>query len=289
MSSPRVWLITGSSSGFGLAMCKSALAKGDKVVATLRRPSDISEFDSKYSSDVLHVAKVDVTRPEEVANAFREAKSQFGRVDVVFNNAASFVVGEVELVPDADARRVMEVNFWGAATVSKEAVRFFREDNPPGAGGLLLNVSSDAGFSSLACVGYYDAAKHALEGLTEALAYELDPRWNIRICLVTPGAFRSDIKTKSLTMPVHPAYPAVESVQQSRKFLDMVWDPSRPMRIGDVHKAAERIYEASMLKHPPMRLFLGEDCVRRLKEQLKRVTANLDGFGKWSEGLMEDE
>lgn len=141
-------------------MCKSALAKGDKVVATLRRPADISELAGMYSSDVLHIAKVDVTRPDEVTNAFREAKGRFGRVDVVFNNAASFVVGEVEAVPDADARHVMEVNFWGATNVSKEAVRFFREDNPPGTGGLLLNISSDAGFTSLACVGYYDAAKH---------------------------------------------------------------------------------------------------------------------------------
>lgn len=91
------------------------------------------------------------------------------------------------------------------------------------------------------------------------------------------------------SMPVHPAYPAVESIQQSRKFLDMIWDPSRPTRIGDVHKAVERIYEASVLEHLPMRLFLGEDCVRRIKEKLQRVTMDLDEFEKWSEGLLEDE
>lgn len=141
-------------------MCRLALAKGDKVVATLRRPSDIDEFASKYSPDVLYVTKVDVTRPEEVIRAFCDAKDRFGRVDVVFNNAASAVVGEIEMVPDADARHLMEVCLWGAIAVSKEAVRFFREDNPSGAGGLLLYNSSMYGYFPVPSVGYYVAAKH---------------------------------------------------------------------------------------------------------------------------------
>ncbi|EKM52032.1 uncharacterized protein PHACADRAFT_31811 [Phanerochaete carnosa HHB-10118-sp] len=288
MSSPRVWLVTGSSSGFGLAICKLALTKGDKVVATLRKPSDIDELASEYSSDVLLVVEVDVTRPEDVTNAFQKAKERFGKVDVVFNNAATSLIGEVEAIPDADARRIMEVNFWGATTVSKEAVRFFREENLPGVGGLLLNISSDQGHVSVPCLAHYCAAKHALEGLTEALSYELDPKWNIRICLVVPGGFRSEIRAKALTVPVHSAYSAVESIQQIRKFLNMTWDPSRPMRIGDVGKAAERIYEASALEALPMRLFLGEDCVRRVRGKLQKVTENLDGFEKWSQGLLED-
>ena len=67
------------------------LSKGAKVVATLRKPSDIDDLAAKHSQDALLVVKVDVTRPEEVANAFSEAKKRFGRVDVVFNNAASFI------------------------------------------------------------------------------------------------------------------------------------------------------------------------------------------------------
>ena len=152
--------VTGSSSGFGLSMVRLALEKGDKVMATLRKPSDIDDLAKKYSSTELRILKVDVTQPAEVADAFIEAKKQFGRVDVVFNNAGSFVLGEVEGTPEAVARSLMDVNFWGAASVSREAVRFFREDNPVGAGGLLLNVSSNSGIVSAPSSGYYCAAKH---------------------------------------------------------------------------------------------------------------------------------
>ena len=152
--------VTGSSSGFGLSMVKLALEKGDKVMATLRKPSDLDDLAGKYPSTELRILKVDVTQPAEVADAFTEAKKQFGRVDVVFNNAGSFVVGEVEGTPEAVARSLMDVNFWGAASVSREAVRFFREENPAGAGGLLLNVSSSSGIVSFTCAGYYAATKH---------------------------------------------------------------------------------------------------------------------------------
>ena len=157
---PFVALVTGTSSGFGLSMAKRALEAGDKVVATLRVPSDIAGIASAHPSSELAVIKVDVTRPEDVTNAFSEAKARFGRVDVVFNNAATSAIGEIESVPDADARRIFDVNFWGAAVVSREAVRFFREENPPGTGGLLLNMSSDTGHASVPCIGYYSAAKH---------------------------------------------------------------------------------------------------------------------------------
>lgn len=179
-------------------MCKHLLAQGDKVVATLRKPADLDALAAQHSPSALLVLPLDVTRPEEIARAFAAAHTHFGRIDAVFNNAACAVVGEVEAVPEADARAVMDVNFWGAAAVSTAAVRFFRETNPPGAGGVLLNVSSEFGHSAFACVGYYCAAKFgerglrfffharaqyvaALEGLTEALAQELDPEWNIKV------------------------------------------------------------------------------------------------------------
>ena len=96
---------------------------------------------------------------EDILNAFVEAKRTFGRVDVVLNNAAIGCFGEVEGTPHDLARRIFDTNFWGAANVSREAVRFFREENPPGVGGRLLNLSSYVGLVALGGTGYYCAAK----------------------------------------------------------------------------------------------------------------------------------
>lgn len=155
----------------------------------------------KYSADRILVAKTDVTRPQEVADAFVHAKSVFGRVDVVFNNAGYADLGEIESVLDVDARALFETNFWGAVSVTREAVKFFRESNPPGDGGRLLQMTSMYGIVGANCLAFYSASKHgeqstslrpsesyspdvaliALEGFTKSIVQELDPAWNIKV------------------------------------------------------------------------------------------------------------
>ena len=103
--------------------------------------------------------KLDVTRPEEIKAAFRAAKDAFGRIDVVFNNAGYSLLGEAEATPDAPARKVFEVVFWGAVHVSQEAVRFFREENSP-PGGHLVQNSAAGGLVAVPTLGFYIAAKH---------------------------------------------------------------------------------------------------------------------------------
>lgn len=152
-------LVTGSSSGFGRRMTEVALEKGDNVVATLRTPSALSDLAATYGPDRLRVVQLDVAQSSQIADAFTQAKAAFGRIDVVFNNAGLAAVGEVESTPEEAARRVLDVTFWGAANVNKEAVRFFREDNPPGVGGRLLINSSAGGIRAGTCVPYYNAAK----------------------------------------------------------------------------------------------------------------------------------
>ncbi|GJE91665.1 NAD(P)-binding protein [Phanerochaete sordida] len=288
MRPPRVWLVTGSSSGFGLAMCKHLLAKGDKVVATLRTPSALAALSAEHTSDALLVCSVDVTRPVDIRAAFRAAIAHFGRVDAVFNNAAANLIGEVEAVPDAAARELMDVNFWGAAAVAREAVRVFRDENPPSAGGLLFTMSSELGLRAFAALGYYCAAKFALEGLMEALVQELDPDWNTKICIVTPGTFRTEVRAKATVVPSHPAYSSVEAPRQAREYFDTTWDPSRPTRIGDVTKAVARIYEVSAMEHIPSRLFLGNDSVASVRSKLQRLAAEADESEQWAQGLLED-
>lgn len=190
--------MTGASSGFGLEMSRCALEHGDRVVATLRDPSALVDLASKYSSAQLLVAKVDVTNDDEIKAAFRRAKDAFGRVDIVFNNAGYVLTGEAETTPEELAKKLFEVDFWGAVRVSQEAVRFFREDNNP-QGGFLIQNSAAAGIAAFPAMGFYTAAKHgkllslltctlysreasaALEGFTDTLHKELDPAWNIKV------------------------------------------------------------------------------------------------------------
>ncbi|KAF8216494.1 hypothetical protein K438DRAFT_1953427 [Mycena galopus ATCC 62051] len=143
----RVWLITGASSGFGLFMTEKALENGERVVATLRKPEVLSDLTKKYDElekktqkKQLLVLKLDVTIKEEVAAAFVTAKQTFGRIDVVFNNAGYGIISEVEGIREDNARNLFEVNFWGSFNVMKQALEYFRQNDP--IGGLLINMSS---------------------------------------------------------------------------------------------------------------------------------------------------
>ncbi len=185
-------------------MTELVLKNGEIVVATLRKPETIDDLKVQYSPDRLLILKLDVTKPDEIAASFAIAKQAFGRIDVVFNNAGYTVLGEVESVPDDVARAMFDVNFWGAAHVSQEAIKAFRDTNQP-RGGRLLNVSSMVGIKALPALGFYSAAKHgaslclfdvqgshwvlalaALEGMSEGLAGDLDPEWNIRVRTFSP-------------------------------------------------------------------------------------------------------
>lgn len=139
-------LVTGASSGFGRAMTELVLREGEIVVATARSPPTLNDLVNTHSTDQLLVLKCDVTIPEDILSAFRGAYAKFGRCDVVFNNAGCALVAEWENADqDELAKNVFDVNFWGAARVSREAVRVFRDLNPAGEGGLLLTMGSLTG------------------------------------------------------------------------------------------------------------------------------------------------
>ena len=154
--------VTGASTGFGRILTELVLERGDKAIATLRRPEVLSDLTAKYPSDRLLTVKLDVTKPQEIIDAFAAAKAKFGRIDVVANNAGYGTLGEAEGAEDDVVRAMFETNFWGAANVSREAVRFFREVNPAGVGGRLLQFSSTAGILGMPAASYYSASKFGM-------------------------------------------------------------------------------------------------------------------------------
>lgn len=157
-------------------MTETVLANGDITVATLRKPAILDQLAAKFSKEKLLVLKLDVTKPQEIKDAFKAAEEAFGRVDVVFNNAAYGVLGEVEGTSEEVARALYDTNFWGATNVMREAVRVFREFNVT-PGGRLLNVSSKAGIEAPAGVGFYSSTKH---GVSDRCLTELIPNENIK-------------------------------------------------------------------------------------------------------------
>ena len=134
------------------------MQNGEIAVATLRTPSALDDLTVKYPKSQLLVLKCDVTILSDIVDAFAQTQKVFGRCDVVFNNAAFVAMGEIEGTPDEIARQIIEVDFWGATNISKEAVKFFRDINPAGKGGRLLNMSSMAGTIAVPAFGFYSAA-----------------------------------------------------------------------------------------------------------------------------------
>ncbi|TFK36412.1 NAD-P-binding protein, partial [Crucibulum laeve] len=276
--------VTGASSGFGRAVTETVLEKGDIVSATLRNPSALEDLSSITSSEKLLVIKCDVTQSTDISTAFEETIKKFGRCDVVFNNAGYGIVGEVEGTPDDAARKLFETNFWGAANISRESIRVFRECNPKGDGGRLLTMSSGAGFKGVAGGGYYAASKHALQGLTDSLAKEMNPAWNIKISILEPGAFKTRAhRENNVTFPPHPAYtdPDLPSQKLRRNF-------EVRTRKGDVHRAAERIFEFAGLEYPPLHWPIGHDAIAGVRKQINDVTEQVNAYEFWSDGLTFD-
>uniref|UniRef100_A0A5K1JYQ7 Probable 3-oxoacyl-[acyl-carrier-protein] reductase oxidoreductase (EC) n=1 Tax=Ganoderma boninense TaxID=34458 RepID=A0A5K1JYQ7_9APHY len=286
-SSPRVWFITGASTGFGRAIAELVLRKGEIAVATARSPESpgLTALAAQYPPDRLLVLKLDVTQPQDIVAAFAQAKDAFGRIDVVVNNAAVAVMGEVEAWSEVDegpVRGMFETNFWGAAKVTSEAVRFFREVNNP-VGGRLLQMSSITGLIGGPGLGYYSASKHALEGLTESLASELDPSWNIKVTLVNPASFHTEGQAKTTWAPPHPAYSSSELPAARMRG---GWGSYAPS--GDVHKAVEVIYRLASEPEPPLHLLLGEVAHTYIKQKLSKLTAEVEKYESWSEDLKKD-
>jgi len=287
-----VWFITGTSSGIGKALLHELLKTGKSVIATTRKPEVLqAELNETYDVETLKHALVvglDVSKVEEVKAVFAKAIDKFGRIDVVVNNAGYAVLGEVEVCPLEDARDQFEVMFWGPAHICKEAIRIFREVNPPGDGGHIFNVSSAGGYSAQPTISYYASAKFALEGFTESLRKEMSPHWNIQATIIEPGGFNTEWRNMA-TIPLHPAYDTDNSPAKQHRTMHGT-DSGIPF-IGSPEKAAKAfITLAKMRQDLPLRVQFGSDSLALVRhtamktisdgEKLESVShsTNVDGI-----------
>ncbi|THH11249.1 hypothetical protein EW146_g8104 [Bondarzewia mesenterica] len=210
------------------------LSSNERVVATLRNTSALAELQGKYRPEQLAVLPLDVTNTAQIDETFKFIETTFHRLDVVVNNAGYGLSGEIEGTPDAEARKQIEVLFWGPVNITKK--RMFRDVNPAGLGGRVLNVSSTGGYAANMMLAFYSAGKFALEGFTEAFNREMPPEWNIKAIVIQPGGFPTNWRGSGMTvLPLHPAYDENSPSHQLRR-MTKNYSP-----IGDVNKPAKAI------------------------------------------------
>jgi NAD(P)-dependent dehydrogenase (short-subunit alcohol dehydrogenase family) len=271
----RVWLITGCSAGFGRAIAEAALARGDRVVATARRPETLADL---AGDDVL-VAALDVTRQADIDAAVAAALERFGRIDVLVNNAGHGSMGAVEEIDLDDLRALMDTMFFGAVALTQAVLPHMRAQGS----GAIVQMSSQGGQLAFAGVGAYCATKFALEGLTEALDAEVRPL-GIRTLIVEPGAFRTEFGGARMHRSREiDAYADTAGV--TRAALDGVAG-NQP---GDPRKAAAAILAAIDAPDAPLRLALGDDAVDNIRAKHERLRDDLDRWEAVSHDTAFDE
>jgi NAD(P)-dependent dehydrogenase (short-subunit alcohol dehydrogenase family) len=202
-----VVLITGCSSGLGYASALAFARAGDMVYASMRDPQKGQPLHAAARGEnlALNIVELDVHRPETFADVISKIVRESGSLDVLVNNAGVLRAGAFEDLDEAALREVMETNFFGAFLLTRAALPQMRSQRH----GYVIMMSSLSGIAGLPGDVAYTASKFAVEGATEALRHEVD-RWGIRLALVEPGLYATQIFAGSLPADrVLPAsYPA---------------------------------------------------------------------------------
>ncbi|MFJ4914037.1 MULTISPECIES: oxidoreductase [unclassified Streptomyces] len=246
----RVWLITGASSGFGRAIASAALAVGDTVVATARRPEALDDLVAAHPDRAVAV-QLDVTDTARVTDVVADTVLWYGRIDVVVNNAGMGMIGAVEETGDRELRDLMDLHFFGPAALVRAVLPHMRRNGS----GAVVQMSSMGGRFTFPGVGAYSATKFALEGLSEALAAEVAPH-GIKVLIVEPGSFRTGFAGSGAlhqSAPL-PAYEATVGPVRS----DLPGSDGK--QEGDPVRAAAAILTALDAPDTPLRLPLGNDA-----------------------------
>lgn len=261
----KVWLVTGCSTGFGLEIARLVLQRGDYLVATARRVDKLDTLKPHFEGQLLSL-KLDITEAENVSRVVRATIREFGRIDVLVNNAGYGLTGAIEEATDPEIREQFDTNVFGTLRLTREVLPFLRTQG----GGRILTISSVAGLVSTPGMGWYNGSKYALEGLFEALSLEAAPL-GIRVTIVEPGAFRTQFAGTSMKLTkTIAAYDATVG-QTKRMFSTLTGNQA-----GDPVKGAKAIVDLVDLENPPLRLVLGNVALNRVRGKLEAFQKLLD-------------
>ncbi|MCW2275521.1 SDR family NAD(P)-dependent oxidoreductase [Rhodoblastus acidophilus] len=261
-----VWFITGCSTGFGRELARQVLEAGKKVVITARDANKIADLVALSPENALGLS-LDVDKAGEIAGAVKAAQEKFGRIDVLVNNAGYGYLAAVEEGEDADIRAMFETNVFGLAALCRAVLPIMRAQGS----GVIVNISSMAGVCGFPGIGYYNATKFAVEGLSEAMSKELAPL-GVKVLIVEPGPFRTDWAGRSLKTPKTPIDAYAETAIARRNAVQTY----SGTQAGDPVRGARAIIEAAQSDNPPLRLVLGSVAQKAISERTQAFVRELE-------------
>lgn len=265
---PRTWLITGASSGLGRALADAVLARGDRVAATVRDRRTLQPLTKLHGERLLSL-QADVRDHDSVARAVQTTVSVLGGIDVVVNNAGYALGGAVEELSDEEWQAQLSVNLLGVAAVLRAALPHLRRQGA----GHVVNISSVGGLVGMAGAGAYNASKFAIEGLSEALAEELEPL-GVRVTAVEPGNLRTEFAGRSAAWAAQHIGDYDDTAGKLRTGLAGL----DGRQAGDPARAAAAIVAVIDDQHPPRHLLLGTDAIELAE---RHATQRLDELARW--------
>ncbi|WP_316737380.1 SDR family NAD(P)-dependent oxidoreductase [Pedobacter aquatilis] len=263
MGIKKVWFITGASKGLGLSLVNQLLKAGQYVAATSRNVNDLITAVNSNSEKFLPLG-VNLNDELSVEQAINSTVAEFGKIDVVINNAGYGIGGSIEELSDEETRNSFDVNVFGTLNVIRKATPHLRAQRS----GHIINIASIAGIAGVTGWAVYSAAKAAVIALSEVLAEDVKA-FGIKVTVVAPGAFRTSFLTpESLVLAENPIseYEDVRAVH--KKYLEM-----DGQQVGDPEKAAAAMISLASMPNPPIHLLLGNDA-------LKRATAKVNALEK---------
>jgi NAD(P)-dependent dehydrogenase (short-subunit alcohol dehydrogenase family) len=252
-------LITGCSSGFGLATALRFAEAGDQVFATVLAAREADTLDRARIEQGLPIVvlELDVTDPRSGKRTVDEILERSGRIDVLVNNAGRVVIAPVEETGDNETRVIFETNFFGALHMMQAVLPAMRMQES----GTIVNVSSVSAALPAPFYGIYAATKQALEAVSEALWVELAP-FGIRVVIVEPGNYRTKILEHAVpaeqfneSSPYWSEYRGL--TQGAREFYGQMAEAER---VGDPAEVADAIFDAVRSDDPPLRMTAGTDA-----------------------------
>ena len=260
-----VWFITGCSTGFGREFARAALAYGFRVVATARDPKKLGDLIAGYEDRAKAVA-LDVTDADQIKLAVSEAERTFGRIDVLVNNAGYGYLAAVEEGEKKDIHAIFDTNFFGVVAMIQAVLPGMRARRH----GFIVNIASVGGVTGHAGSGYYAATKFAVEGLSEALAQEVEPL-GIHVLIVEPGPFRTNFGRSVKQSPIVIADYENSAGKHRRETIER-----SGKQAGDPARAAEAVIKALQSSTPPRHLVLGHAGFENVEHQLRALLQEAD-------------
>lgn len=264
----KVWFITGASRGFGALIAKTALQRGDSVIATGRNTADVIK--TLGDQPQLLTVSLDVRNETQAEQAAKAAFERFGRIDILVNNAGYGLLGAVEEASAKEVEAQFATNVFGLLHITRAVLPYMRSAKS----GHIINFSSIGGYAAYAGWGVYGATKFAVEGLSEALSAELAPL-GIHSTVVEPGFFRTDFLSPASLVSTEKSIDDYRDTAGAMRTFAAGADHQQP---GDPQRLAEALMLLADAKNPPQRLPLGSDTVAKIVEKNRSVERELDAW-----------